>query len=200
MIEVRENIIGTSYQNAIQDFLLDENLPWYYNHRTHSYSNNNSQRLEEDTFQFICPIVRKDVNFVSPYLNFFRPLVFNAQDCFGIEVVDINRMKVNMSFKAGDSCVILPPHIDTPTKKFISMVYYPFDCDGDTLLYDQTSNTLDEYLSPEIIESACKSKIVGSIKPKKGSAIVFDSNIFHSASTPSKYDRRMVINCVFQIK
>ena len=200
MIEVRENIIGISYQNAIQDFLLNENLPWFYNHKTHSYLDYYSQRLNGDTFQFICPLIRKDVNFVSEYLNFFKPLFLNAQDSFGVEIVDVSRAKINMSFKTGNSCIALPPHVDTSAKKFVSMVYYPFDCDGDTIVYDETSDTLNESLTPEVIRSVCKSKVVRSMKPKKGSAIMFDSNIYHSASTPCLYERRMVINCVFQIK
>ena len=41
--------------------------------------------------------------------------------------------------------------------------------------------------------------IVESVLPKKGTAVMFDSNRLHSASNPVVADRRILLNCVFKV-
>ena len=61
------------------------------------------------------------------------------------------------------------------------------DSDGDTVLYN-------EYFTKESVGLVT---VQQTVAPKKGRAIIFDSNQIHSGTCPSVHDTRMVINCVF---
>ena len=90
------------------------------------------------------------------------------------------------NYEPGD---IVVPHQDIrpnddyfKNKKFISIIYYVHDTDGDTVFYNKE----------------CK-KIIKKVTPKKGRAVIFDSLIFHSYMRPVKSDKRVVINFIVNV-
>jgi hypothetical protein len=70
------------------------------------------------------------------------------------------------------------PHPDTRLDKFITVLYYVNDSDGDTFFFDG-----DECIS--------------RVKPIKGTAAMYPSNTWHAGSTPVEHETRVVINMVF---
>ena len=38
------------------------------------------------------------------------------------------------------------------------------------------------------------------VSPRKGKAIIFDSNIWHASSNPRQNQNRIVLNFIFQVK
>jgi hypothetical protein len=80
------------------------------------------------------------------------------------------------------------PHVDEAYKHFV-MVYYVFDSDGDTILYNETYDGLTNYEN-KLTEMA-------TIKPKAGSAIIFDGRRYHSYTRPVENDIRQVFNINF---
>ena len=67
-------------------------------------------------------------------------------------------------------------------KKFISMVYYVEDSDGDTVLIDDDKRT-----------------ILKTSEPIKGNAIIFDSERWHRSTPPKLNKRRVIINFILQV-
>ena len=70
------------------------------------------------------------------------------------------------------------PHPDTRLDKFITVLYYVNDSDGDTFFFKG-----DECISRS--------------KPIKGTAAMYPSNTWHAGSTPVEHETRVVINMVF---
>ena len=90
----------------------------------------------------------------------------------------IERIKVNITFPypKNNKKKHGPIHIDS--KKGISIIYYVNNSDGDTLFFDEKLN------------------VKKTISPRQGRAVVFDSNIKHTACCPINSKYRKVINFV----
>ena len=69
-------------------------------------------------------------------------------------------------------------HRDSPHDYLESILYYVNDSDGETLFFDNDRN------------------LIKKVKPKKGRAIIFDSNTIHAASSPINCRFKVVINCI----
>jgi len=81
-------------------------------------------------------------------------------------------------------------HIDV-TYDHVVCLYYVNDSEGDTFLFDKTHVELP-YLNKDV-----KLNVRKRVTPKKGRAILFNGNIYHSSSCPSK-NLRCIIN--FNVK
>ena len=138
MIETRENIISSSYQNALIDLTFGESFEWFFNERT--FYTKYKQKFDGDTFQFTNIIIDKDRNVNSRYSDFITPLILSTQDAFNIKIKELIRVKFNMTLNISNSCIIHPPHVDSFEENCVSVVYYVHDCDGKTVLYDNVLN------------------------------------------------------------
>tara|TARA_R110000796_G_C14392218_1_gene416565 strand:- start:89 stop:712 length:624 start_codon:yes stop_codon:yes gene_type:complete len=84
------------------------------------------------------------------------------------------------------------PHVDfePPLPNLWVLLYYVNDSDGDTIIFNETYDSLPYHQNFSIQES---------ITPKKGRSIFFPANIYHSANFPTVNINRIVINNVMQI-
>ena len=73
-----------------------------------------------------------------------------------------------------------PIHQDQILKGYMSLIYYINDSDGDTIFFNKDL------------------KETKRVKPKKNTAVLFDSNILHCGCNPIKSMRRAVINFIFK--
>jgi hypothetical protein len=83
------------------------------------------------------------------------------------------------------------PHVDIglrPGERIKSLVYYVNHSDGDTYFFDQTGPTERTSLN-----------VIRRVSPRRGLAVLFDSDIFHASSSPVQSDKRIVINIVFKL-
>jgi hypothetical protein len=88
-----------------------------------------------------------------------------------------------------------PPHADVnKDNKFLSLLYYINDSDGDTFFFNKTYDTMPDFRS-----RVDDLKIVRRVKPKANMAVLFDSAILHASSSPIETDRRLVINAIFEL-
>lgn len=80
------------------------------------------------------------------------------------------------------------PHIDEQSKHFV-MVYYAFDSDGDTVLFNEKYDGITNYEN-NLTELA-------SISPKSGSVVLFNGSRYHSYTRPVDNDLRCIFNVNF---
>jgi hypothetical protein len=67
--------------------------------------------------------------------------------------------------------------------KYVSLLYYVKDSDGDTVLYKDDKKT-------ELMR----------VQPKANRAVIFDSRTWHTGELPVKNQTRIVINCILEVK
>lgn len=197
MYKIIDNFIPLSFQNTLSNIFLDKKLGWNFNEKTLDYSYS-EETLNRDTFQFVHSITDDNGVGTSDIFLYTSPLIYFLEQSQNIKVNKILRFKSNLLVKCDSDSIIHPPHIDSNISNHMSLVYYVHDCDGDTILYDCTYDEGKEKFDPEKPLRE-KSKIIASVTPKKGRALFFNSNLFHSSSTPSINSKRVVINLVLDI-
>lgn len=72
--------------------------------------------------------------------------------------------------------------VDGSDRKYITIVYYVIDSDGDTVLYNDDDT------------------VAMQVPPKKGTAVYFPSNIKHRATPPADHKRRVVLNMILEME
>jgi hypothetical protein len=128
----------------------------------------------------------------SPALQLIRPILYFVEKKLDWIVTDIGRIKINSMTRNGpnftkDNYNI--PHVDMPGPGLLSMVYYVNNSDGDTFLFNEFQN------SNKVSSVSLKQRVT----PKKGRAVIFDSNRFHASSNPINNSTRFVINFTFKL-
>ena len=175
--------------------VLNQNLEWFYEQNTITPAA--GKTFVGDSFQFVSPVLHKEY-YKSPRADFIAPLIFAIQDSFNFKIKEMDRVKFNMTVN-NNKINIHPPHIDSLEEKYVSVVYYVHDCDGETTIYDKVlNNSHKQQFENGEFSHQCLN-IIKSITPKRGTAVMFDSNRLHSASNPIIADRRVILNCVFKV-
>ena len=96
---------------------------------------------------------------------------------------NVHRMKLNLQEKTDSypETNYLTPHVDLDIMHNV-LIYYPFDSDGNTFLFEKQST---------------KWNIVQSIEPKQGRYVLFSGDQYHSGQPPTKSSVRAVLNIDF---
>ena len=178
--EVYDDFISPTYQNIIEGLLSDHNTRWSY-----------QQHMDYGTYgspQFLIGVL--DNGNVGDQMLHFALLGLVSK------IIDeqlpgrINtRIRAILQTPLVDAPKHYIPHTDDRGSEFWSCIYYVNDATGDTYLFDQktddVNNPLDFNWEP-----------IDSVSPKKGRLIMFPSQHFHAGSSP-KSDRRMLLNFNF---
>ena len=191
-IIIEDSLIPEADQNKIFDTVLSRDFKWYFCHNGVTLSED-TRKFNFDTgknsFQFEHHII-SDGTTSSEYLDLATPIVLKISD---ISEKDIKIFRCKFNFLTQNNNVSHNiPHVDLVLKdqtNFKSCIYYVNDSDGNTLFFNQRLPKLSEDLT-----------VRHKVTPKKGKAVIFDSDIFHSSSNPFYYDKRIVLNLVFKVE
>ena len=193
-----DDFIPEMYQKSISDMLTGPEFPWTF----HAYSV--SEYPIEDYYtndptkehiQFRHSFAR-DGEILSPFFQYIAPLVGEFQNRMNIPNLNLQRIKSNLLMpQSGPKLQV--PHTDGVYEEGAinsciarkTLLYYVNDADGDTIFYDKHFE--GSYIG------RLDSDTITTVTPKRGRAVIFDSNHIHSASCPTDSDYRMVVNCVF---
>jgi hypothetical protein len=188
-----EDIVPKPFQNDIEHHFLSGNFPWYLTKETVGNDPRSSFYDDKslDCQQFVHLFFGTPDGIVSN--NYFQatPFIVMLEDKTGRSFSDrLLRVKANLipqsNFPKG---FYNPPHSDwggeNPDMETETLLYYVNDSDGDTLLFNEKPPT--ESIS-----------LMGKVEPKKGRAVLFDSNLLHCGTPPIVSQNRCVINFVFR--
>ena len=141
-------------------------------------------------FQFVHPFVH-DGNVIDDVgLLKIKPIIKFAEESLNIKF-KMFRIKANLLTRTYFEEIELKSllHRDIhfeydniKNKKFVSMVYYVIDSDGDTILLDDD-----------------KRNIKASSSPIAGNLFVFDSRKWHRSTPPQISQRRVIINFILEV-
>lgn len=138
--------------------------------------------------------VKDNIIVSEEFYKNFAPIVACFETHTNTKVSNIIRIKANLLLNQ-EGPKLQPPHVDGMRmidNKYVfegkkSLIYYVNDSDGDTVLYNERFNGEPVGRVTEQLR----------VTPKKGRAIIFDSNQIHSGSAPTNKAYRVVINCIF---
>ena len=205
-IIVFDDVISLAYQ----DWLLKKVDSPSFNWRRSDQAVNTSAKFFGDTrngFMNTCPIFvgnfnlitfeeeSRENNFHHPdgLLNCFFPLLLEFAEPLGVK--SLKRMRINAIPAMGNNDIRFP-HVDYIRPNFWNVIYYFNDTDGDTVIYNERSNSVDQH---DFLLSKDVWTIKQRVSPKKGRAVAFKGDLFHSASCP-KNKSRLVLNINFSEK
>lgn len=184
-----ENFLPQSMQDYIEYYMLNTvyGLMDEGSGQQDDFDKNNKNIISSP--QLVHPIFDNET---GPMDNIFaeicKPILWCFEKETGLILTEVSRIKANMLININSSeNQYNPPHVDTPDTNSYSMVYYVNESDGDTRIFNKCAH--QGYNDLELIYSN---------SPKKGTALLFKSNRYHSSSNPIKYDKRNIINFVFK--
>tara|TARA_R100001510_G_scaffold22201_1_gene19437 strand:+ start:352 stop:954 length:603 start_codon:yes stop_codon:yes gene_type:complete len=187
-IYVFDDIIGLDYQNEIKKKLLcEERFPWYYIEDVSSDDSGNQKR-GGFTHGYV-----SEQGIESDYHHLFLELI--KKSCSKINIKEVNAI-LGRSFLQLPSNIkredVDTPHTDIPVDHFV-MLYYVCDSDGDTIIYNEKCNNLDEYNDNTNVVKNKIFSIQKKVTPKQGRVVLFNGKLYHTAEQPNN-NIRCVVN------
>ena len=187
-IYVFDDIIGLDYQNEIKKKLLgEERFPWYYIEDISS-SDSGNQKRGGFTHGYV-----NEQGIESDYHHLFLELI--KKSCSKINIKEVNAI-LGRSFLQLPSNIkredVDTPHTDIPVDHFV-MLYYVCDSDGDTIIYNEKCNNLDEYNDNTNVVKNKIFSIQKKVTPKQGRVVLFNGKLYHTAEQPNN-NIRCVVN------
>ena len=184
-----ENILSEAEYNQLYETITSFKFDWHYLPGTvplevkQVVSESNSFDLYE-TGQFIHLLY--DQQPLSPYWNLVEPIINNLDK----DIVEIGRIKANLLTQNNSGKAIINcPHVDRDREGWHSMIYYVNDSDGDTVMFDKKGDQGFDNL-----------QIQDTASPKKNTAVMFESDWYHTSTNPIDNPTRIVLNFMLKFK
>lgn len=184
---VIDNFLPEYYENLLERFFTGDFLNW------EEQKNISNVGLEERIgHHSLLGTFKTDFLFPdNQAFQFTLPACLMAFKSAGHEV---NSVAMLRAFKTDPLYSDMEPvHVDIDIDHWVCL-YYPHDIDGETVFMNETTNDVE-------LENSSSYNFTEymRVKPKKGRAVVFDGNRYHS-SYRSKDKTRVVVNCDAFIK
>ena len=184
MIEIIDDVLPKDQYNKINKFITESNFLWQWTNGTVDMFAAGTNR---DTPQFVRNILTLDgkeknqiIELYPEFYNISIEAVKKSKRTDIIDIVEFDRIKVNLLTPWPNAPRWHPPHIDTDRENAFSCVYYLHDSDGDTYFFDEDT--------------------MRTVTPKKNRAVLFDAYHSHCSSNPIKKNRRIIVNSVFLVE
>jgi hypothetical protein len=194
MIEL-EKFIPPSYANVLEEIICKSpEFTWTYTPSTNNQKETSIMKRDAQSYeseQFVHALYLEGAK-RSPFFDVVFPFFYFLEEKTGIRLGAVERIKANMLLRSTEPVDRYnTPHIDIPDTGYKSLLYYVKDSDGDTFIFNEKHGD----------KSGDKGLTVRKrVSPKKGRAIVFDSNTWHASSNPRENQNRVVLNLIFQVR
>jgi hypothetical protein len=195
MIEI-EKFIPPSYADIIEEIICKSpDFTWVYTPSTNNQKETAIMKRDESSYeseQLVHALYLEGTR-RSQFFEIIFPFFYFLEEKTGIRLGAIERIKANMLLKSdAPADQYNTPHIDVPDPGYKSLLYYVKDSDGDTFIFNETFKETSNNK---------KALTLGKrVTPKKGKAVVFDSNVWHASSNPRENQNRVVLNLIFAVK
>jgi len=185
-IRIVENFFPLYLQKKYKGIFFGDQITWNFNQDATSFKNDTSYNtnIKEDS-SFVHILEQTD----KASSRFLEQVKKSIKEQFSVEVKKILRARLRFSMPNPlyEDNWYLPPHTDFKIPHN-TLIYYINDNDAETLFFDQK-------YAPES-QFNFDMKVIKKIKPKQGTAVLFNGLIFHAAKT-SKLKPRMLLNINF---
>ena len=183
-IIVIDDFISLDYQEKIKQELLglENDFPWYYTEDVTTAGDFDSQYRPALNHYYV-NFDDDDISEVeSVYHHLFVPMLSKACKYLKIPETEViqGRSFLQFPLKNIDTSVVDTPHIDLDEgEEHIVVLYYVIDSDGDTIIYNERTESLT-YTEKQ------------RVTPKQGRVVIFEGGQYHTAQQPSNGTRCIV--------
>lgn len=185
-IFVYDDILPISYQNYLEHNFMGEGMANWMLLDDISYGIAKDQLgIKDSKFGLVHPL-KVDHQIKSHLYNLSLPILFYSTDRINFKINDIFQARAFLQFPRAESTPN-NQHVDL-TFPHLVCLYYLNDCDGETIIYNQSS---DEVLEGNVKDT--EFTVQKRISPKKGRVVLFDGKYYHSSSNPT-VNRRCILN------
>lgn len=170
--KIRESLIDAIVEDPTRNFA------WYYNDSVASMRN------EHKSYGGFTHVFCADNKANSMYYDLSDNLLKYICDKENINFSFVKRShsfllcNIKVTKKEYNSSIHRDMQLTDLDYKYISILYYVNDSDGDTIFYDENKN------------------IINRTSPVSGNYVIFDSKQLHSATSPKNHKTRYIINYI----
>jgi integrase len=190
-IDVLEDFVSRQYQEDVSSTLLSANFPWFLNQRTlpdgYPLLGVPADGAIVDTPQFTHTLHEAGAP-ASTFFGLVMPILHFFTAKTGIATNRVIRVKANLTCPNPRTLgnVYQGPHVDYELPdgaRFLTLIYYVNDSDGDTVLFHERATAPVTRLSERM-----------RVTPKQGKLVYFAGDIIHTGQNPTVTPARAVIN------
>jgi hypothetical protein len=199
---VIDDVVSIQNQNNIEKMLTDPILDWKFL-KSSNYGADESSKKDHPDYMYFKYLESALKTIDGPQLVnqlYSNPQHYNVM-CFphtipllcrlNLKVDQLLKVKANITPYCNgwfDGCFGVP-HTDYDNNpNLVTGIYYVNDCDGDTVIFNETSSQHSSTLT-----------VRQRISPKKGRIVLFDGNLLHAKGYPSNNNSRIVLNINFLV-
>ena len=183
-IVVIDNVVEQVLQDSLEKALLGHSVPWHFvPDITHNDRSSVLMITRRMGFSYIL-YNKESSRPASPRLRFLAPICFEAVRRVGLTLAEITQCRAFLQLPDNmppEASRVNNPHVDSPMPHTV-VLYYPHDAQGDTVIYEQTLDDVPYIPKDQKKPVAWTEK--QRVPPKKGRAVVFNGNRYHSSSNP----------------
>lgn len=185
-IIVIDNVLPLEKQEHLKNLFFDSMFPWYYR-STLSYNT-----AKTDFNSAVAPgfghVFYNDNGVVSNYYHEISdiPLAAVKNTAFSFNKMLYARTFLQMPLTTTHG--ITNPHVDVSGVQHQVCIYYIEDADGETVIFDKTDR--------DDISNTSSMRILQTINPRQGRAVLFDGSRYHANILPQR-GSRCIINFDF---
>jgi hypothetical protein len=190
MIHSIDKFLPASLATKLLADVEDIEFPWYF-----LKNNVMTQKITYAKYPLLVHNLYQNNISTSQYFNTFKSILYFIEDRFNVNILDIERVKINCLLRT-ETSILYTPHIDSNKQGYTTFIYYLNNSDGYTNIYNEKKGCDDS----GFYDMDSHLTLIKQVQPVHNSILRFDSNQYHSYLTPTHCDRRFVVNMVLKLQ
>lgn len=187
-IVVFQKAIREELFEEIKDEIFSDGFPWFY---TGTTLGSNTQASDRYNYSFFHNAYFHD----DGYSHVGKKLEYAILDALAYMKFPITKMlRIRLGLiTVTEKNITHTPHIDFPFEHKTGLLYLN-NSDGDTILYNERYDTTADKKQYDHKVRNKHNEIITTFTPEENKLVIFDGLLYHSSSSPTITDRRVVIN------
>lgn len=186
-IKIYNNFISDEIFQNLKKEIFSDGFPWFYTGTTLG-DNTDSDQFGYSFFHNAL-YSNGDASFIGEQLKIIITLALNL---IGEPINQMLRIRIGL-ITCTDFTKIHLPHVDMPFAHKTGLFYFN-KCNGDTLIYkEKYCEGYNKIVFDKKVRSQ-QNEILQTITPEENKLVIFNGLMYHSSSSQTNTDRRVVIN------
>jgi len=187
--KVIDDFLPSAYYKDLEAKVLSPEFDWHY--ISNISQGDRGVHKDLDKSGFSSPIYNDYIGPRSSYYDYVAPSLLCIQTaCKGR---DILRARFDMTVCTKGYEIVHNPHVDLPGTSNITAVLYIGNSDGDTVIYNETTESLSiDTPNPSLTELV-------RVSPLANRLVLFKGEHWHTGCTPCSHQRRVLLNSNYLI-